>query len=225
MLGSLAGEQPKSVDDVLASYDHSNTINLFALGALVAWLRGEVGRRKACPRPARGYRRPMSSCRSLPRRRTCARNLGIGAAPQPLRRSAPAPILASMYRHLAHAPAFLQRLEAALAPVDADGSLARAIAANRADAHERAKRPGSGDQCGEAADTADGDRSRASRPSSITPSARWSPSAARSAWRAAFRRPRWSASVLDDSRSSGLLRRLRCLPAGEPFLHRLLPSS
>ena len=39
---SLAGEQPKSVDDVLASYDHSNTINLFALGALVAWLRGET---------------------------------------------------------------------------------------------------------------------------------------------------------------------------------------
>ena len=42
VLGSLAGEQPKSVDDVLASYDHSNTINLFALGALVAWLRGET---------------------------------------------------------------------------------------------------------------------------------------------------------------------------------------
>ena len=34
--------QPASVDAVLASYDHSNTINLFALGALVAWLRGEA---------------------------------------------------------------------------------------------------------------------------------------------------------------------------------------
>ena len=41
-LGSLASRQPQSVDDVLASYDHSNTINLFALGALVAWLRGET---------------------------------------------------------------------------------------------------------------------------------------------------------------------------------------
>ena len=41
-------------------------------------------------------------------------------------------ILASMYRHLAHAPAFLRQVEAALAPVEADGSLARAIAANRA---------------------------------------------------------------------------------------------
>jgi len=48
-------------------------------------------------------------------------------------------ILASMYRQLAHAPDFLRQVEAALAPVEADGSLARAIAANRRDAHERAK--------------------------------------------------------------------------------------
>jgi DNA repair ATPase RecN len=45
-----------------------------------------------------------------------------------------------MYRHLAHAPAFLQRVEAVLAPVQADGSLDRAIAANRATAYEAAKR-------------------------------------------------------------------------------------
>ena len=49
----------------------------------------------------------------------------FGDRPQPL-------ILASMYRHLAHAPAFLQRLETVLAPVQADGSLDRAISANRA---------------------------------------------------------------------------------------------
>src|SRR5689334_25388302 len=41
-LASLAGDEPSTVDAVLASYDHSNTINLFALGALVAWLRGET---------------------------------------------------------------------------------------------------------------------------------------------------------------------------------------
>ena len=35
-LGSLTGKEPTSVDAVLASYDHSNTVNLFALGALVA---------------------------------------------------------------------------------------------------------------------------------------------------------------------------------------------
>jgi hypothetical protein len=48
----------------------------------------------------------------------------FGDEPQPL-------ILASMYRHLAHAPSFLQRVEAALAPVAADGSLRRAILDNR----------------------------------------------------------------------------------------------
>ena len=41
-LTSLAGEEPASVDAVLASYDHSNTINLFALGALRAWLNGQA---------------------------------------------------------------------------------------------------------------------------------------------------------------------------------------
>ena len=41
VLVTLAGDEPASVDAVLASYDHSNTVNLFSLGALVAWLRGE----------------------------------------------------------------------------------------------------------------------------------------------------------------------------------------
>jgi hypothetical protein len=44
-----------------------------------------------------------------------------------------------MYRHLAHAPAFLRRLEVALEPVEQDGSLERAIAANRQDAAKRAR--------------------------------------------------------------------------------------
>ena len=48
-------------------------------------------------------------------------------------------ILAGMYRHLAHAPTFLRRLEAALEPIEQDGSLERAIAANRQDAAERAR--------------------------------------------------------------------------------------
>jgi hypothetical protein len=48
-------------------------------------------------------------------------------------------ILASMYRHLAHAPAFLERLEAVLAPVQADGSLDRTITANRQAAAERSR--------------------------------------------------------------------------------------
>lgn len=56
----------------------------------------------------------------------------FGDRPQPL-------ILASMYRHLAHSPAFLQRLEAALTPAQADGSLDRAVLDNRRAAHQRAR--------------------------------------------------------------------------------------
>jgi len=130
-LASLKGAQPASVDDVLASYDHSNTINLFALGALVAWLRGEA---VPAGRPAGGPRLPAPDV-TLPKLATqedvspetwamVLRLNRFGDRPQPV-------ILASMYRHLAHAPQFLEGVEAALAPAQADGSLDRAIAANR----------------------------------------------------------------------------------------------
>lgn len=138
-LASLAGPQPRSVDDVLASYDHSNTINLFALGALVAWLRGESATEGAAaggPRlPAPDVALPQLASEEAVSPETWALVLrlnGFGDRAQPI-------ILASMYRHLAHAPQFLRQVEAALAPVHADGALARAIAANRviADAETR----------------------------------------------------------------------------------------
>ncbi|MDP1963057.1 MAG: hypothetical protein Q8K93_12735 [Reyranella sp.] len=139
-LASLAGDAPTSVDAVLASYDHSNTINLFALGALVAWLRDEAD---GGPPPPHGLRLrapdvalPVlaSEADVAPETWALVQRLNrLGDTAQPL-------ILASMYRHLARAPAFLERVEAALAPVQADGFLDRAIAANRAAAHETAKR-------------------------------------------------------------------------------------
>jgi hypothetical protein len=138
-LGSLAGPEPASVDAVLASYDHSNTINLFTLGALVAWLRGDVapvgvaeeGARLAAP----DVELPKLASESDVARETWQRVLRLnrfGDGEQPL-------ILASMYRHLAHAPAFLERLEMALTPVQADGALDQAIAANRRTAAEQAR--------------------------------------------------------------------------------------
>jgi hypothetical protein len=48
-------------------------------------------------------------------------------------------ILASMYRQLSGTPDFLRRIETALTPIAADGSLTRAIEANRAAAHEQAR--------------------------------------------------------------------------------------
>jgi hypothetical protein len=130
VLAGLNGEHPPSVDDVVASYDHSNTINFFALAALAAWLRGETA---AGGVPATGERLPAPDV-ALPRLasesdvspETWALVLRLnrfGDRPQPL-------ILASMYRHLAHAPDFLARLEPALASVQADGTLRRAIEAN-----------------------------------------------------------------------------------------------
>ncbi|TAJ34175.1 MAG: hypothetical protein EPO67_06315 [Reyranella sp.] len=137
-LASLVGEQPSSVDAVLASYDHSNTINLFALGALVAHLRGEAVSAGA---PEQGPRLAAPDV-ALPKLATqedvspetwaCVLRLNrFGDRPQPL-------ILASMYRHLAHAPGFLAKIETALAPVEADGSLRRTIDGNLADAKRRA---------------------------------------------------------------------------------------
>jgi hypothetical protein len=139
LLGSLAGPQPASVDAVLASYDHSNTINLFAVGALVAWLRGSVateatpekGPRLAAPDAAL----PMLASEGDVSPETWQRVLRLnrfGDTERPL-------ILASMYRHLAHAPAFLERLEAVLEPVQADGTLDQAIVVNRRNASGQAR--------------------------------------------------------------------------------------
>ena len=88
-LASLAGDGPASVDAVLASYDHSNTINLFALGALVAWLRGrDSGRgRTGAGTAAAGAGRDLAAS-SPPETDVVAGDLGAGAAPQSLRRSA-----------------------------------------------------------------------------------------------------------------------------------------
>lgn len=138
-LGPLAGAEPPSVDAVLASYDHSNTVNLFALGALAVRLRGDVADDGT---PEQGARLPgpdvqlppLASEADVPPE-TWQRVLRLnhfGDRPEPL-------ILASMYRHLAHAPAFLQRLETALTPAQADGSLDRAILDNRRAAHQRAR--------------------------------------------------------------------------------------
>jgi hypothetical protein len=137
-LCSLARSAPASVDDVLASYDHSNTINLLALGALVAWLRGdtasegvpESGPRLAAP----DVILPKLASEADVSPETWALVLRLNRFGD--RRQL---ILASMYRHLAHAPAFLRRIETVLAPVDADGSLERIIATNLSDAAERGK--------------------------------------------------------------------------------------
>jgi hypothetical protein len=138
-LAALDGERPASVDAVLASYDHSNTINLFALSALVAWLEKDIaadGAPDEGPRlPAPDVMLPKLASEEDVTPETWQRVLRLnrfGDSAKPL-------ILASMYRHLAHAPTFLEQMEKALAPAAADGSLAQAIAANRAAARAQAR--------------------------------------------------------------------------------------
>lgn len=137
-LATLTGDQPATVDAVLASYDHSNTINLFALGALAAWLRGEATKGVV---PAAGPRLSAPDV-TLPHLASEADvSAETWALVLRLNRFGDARqlILASMYRHLAHAPAFLGELETRLKAVQADGSLDRAIDANRAAAHAAAR--------------------------------------------------------------------------------------
>ena len=131
-IASLAGAHPAALDAVLASYDHSNTINLFALGALAAKLRDEVAGEGTAPG---GERLPPPDV-PLPELlsqkdvgpQTWARVVRLN---QFADRSEPV-ILASMYRHLAHWPRFLEQVEAALAPLQADRSLGRIVDANKA---------------------------------------------------------------------------------------------
>jgi hypothetical protein len=138
VLTGLEGPQPASVDDVLASYDHSNTINLFALGALVAWLRGETAQQGM---PEGGQRLPAPDV-MLPKLNSegdvtpevwalVLRLNAFGDREQI--------ILASMYRQLSGTPDFLRRVERALEPVENDGTLMRSIEANRKAAHEQAR--------------------------------------------------------------------------------------
>jgi hypothetical protein len=136
-LASLSGDAPAGVDDVLASYDHSNTTNLFALGALRSWMRGELapggmpeeGRR--LPAPDVDLPKLASEYDVTPQTWSLILRLNAFGDREQV-------IVASMYRQLAHAPQFLQRVEAALAPVAADGSLDRAIRANQQQARRRA---------------------------------------------------------------------------------------
>jgi hypothetical protein len=138
-LASLAGDLPAGVDAVLASYDHSNTINLFALGALAAKLADEVspeGDVETGPRlPAPDLQLPALPSQADVGPQTWARVVRLNRfadGREPL-------ILASMYRHLAHWPPFLEQVETVLTPVEADRSLRRAVEANKAEARERAR--------------------------------------------------------------------------------------
>jgi hypothetical protein len=133
-----------SIRNILAAYDRTNAMALVALSALLCRLEGQpattepIAKLDPEPSPRPPARIPLPP---LP---------GLDALPAPVgslvltlnrlgtRRDAP--VLASMYRHLAYWPAYLALGWALIAPLDADGSLERAIAAALVKARGQAAR-------------------------------------------------------------------------------------
>jgi len=115
------------IERVLASYDHSNTINLLALGAFLRRPGGSSSSPDAGPEaPLRVEQLPklLTFAEMAPATATLVAQLNLLGERDEGR------IVASMWRHLAHWPAFLALSWSVLAPTDSSGALRKAIAGN-----------------------------------------------------------------------------------------------
>lgn len=125
----LGAADRAGIDGVLASYDHSNTINLLAM---TTFLRQPQGVSRDAP-PATGAP-PMPE--ALPKLLTFAEmaepTADLVRALNLLGERDEGRIVASMWRHLAHWPPFLSLAWVLLAPLEATDALRPAIAANLA---------------------------------------------------------------------------------------------
>jgi len=124
----LTAEDRASIGRVLASYDRSNAMNLVALAALRAKVSGQTD---ATPLPAtdpgaeiEGSLPALVPIGDMPSS-TADLVLMLNAIGDPEQR-----VLASMYRHLSHWPAFLALVWTRLAMLDRDGAVDRMIAEN-----------------------------------------------------------------------------------------------
>ena len=139
-LGLHAGDLA-AIRDILAAYDHTNAMAMVALSAL-------CGRLDAAPQPeaALGGAKPAPP---MPRTRLPrlldltdmqAETAALVTALNGFGTRRSGAVLASMYRHLAHWPAYLSFAWLLLAPLDADGRLGTAIQQARRAASARARR-------------------------------------------------------------------------------------
>lgn len=124
---------------VLRSYDRSNTLNIIAVNTLGASLQGRSGNTERSPittsgRPPETITGEMPIVLSLsdmpPNTRSLVETLNTFGARTD--------ILPTMYRHLAHWPAFLALIHVLLAPHHANGRLETLIQSISADSHFRA---------------------------------------------------------------------------------------
>ena len=128
----------QGVRQVMAAYDRTNALALVALSAARGWLAGQggpawqPGAEPPPPAPALVLPPLLDLAAMAPATADLVRALNrLGA-------TGSEPVLASMYRNLAHWPAFLALAWTTLAPLHDDGRLARAIADGLALAKARA---------------------------------------------------------------------------------------
>lgn len=127
----LGGDDIAAIRNILAAYDHTNAMAIIALSALLAHLEHKAAafdgalphRRPEAPEPSATIALPrLLSLTDLP-----PATAGLVTTLNGLGTRRSAPILASMYRHLAHWPCYLALAWSTIAPLDADGRLDRAI--------------------------------------------------------------------------------------------------
>ena len=131
------------IRNVLAAYDRTNAMALIALSALLLRLDDEPPSRDAASSRSEESREPppaipLPSLLDMADLAPATAELVLTLNRLGTRRGEP--ILASMYRHLAHWPAYLALAWAMIAPLDADGWLEQAIADAVAKARVRAAR-------------------------------------------------------------------------------------
>ena len=138
----LLGDDLRTIRNILAAYDRTNGMASIAVSALLARLDGEplapdaagsrVGAGSREPQPAIPLPRLLNVADLSPATAelvTTLNRLGTRRA---------SPILASMYRHLAHWPIYLALAWTLIAPLEADGRLGRLIDDTAAKARARA---------------------------------------------------------------------------------------
>lgn len=118
----------KTIAGILESYDRSNPLNLVALLALLAGLRGEASASTDGPAPT-AVTEPLevSLPRLLPLDDMAASTADLVRAVNRLGARGRDHIVVSMPRHLAHWPGFLSLYWTIVAPLDANGDLHRCV--------------------------------------------------------------------------------------------------
>jgi hypothetical protein len=140
---NLGPKDRAQIGNILAAYDRTNAMALVALSALQVSLTGKahLSDTAAGPAPAPPVAREQIPLPHLPALTELpVETAALVTALNGFGTKRQNAVLASMYRHLAHWPAYLGFAWLLLAPLDAEGRLQRAIDATRAQVRQHALR-------------------------------------------------------------------------------------